>query len=178
MKFELTALACALALTPRADHAVPERLGIEDASVLKTGVGALQDEAAGAVDPRWANRYESIRSGRATLDWLHVQLDQTPGEQTGYMKAEAAAIVPGRKRRLNALAVGLKTLPAKRTIKITGYTDCPGNEACNLRLPWSRAPTVEPYPRPGDVALRSIAPNRLLIMDVADKARLDKVADQ
>jgi outer membrane protein OmpA-like peptidoglycan-associated protein len=156
MKFELTALACGLALTPRADHAVPERLGIKDASVLKTGVGVLQDDAAGEVDPRWINRYASIRSGRATLHWLQVQLDQTPGEQTGYVKADAAAIVPGRKRRLDTLTVGLKTLPAKRTIKATGYTDCPGNEACNLRLPWSRARTVEPYPRPGDVALRSI----------------------
>lgn len=128
MKFELPALACALALTPRADHAAPERLGIEDASVLKTGVGALQNEAAGAVGPRWVNRYASIRSGRAMLDGLQVQLDQTPGEQTGYMKADAAVIVLGRERRLDAPAVGLKTLPAKRTIKITGYTDCPATK--------------------------------------------------
>jgi hypothetical protein len=124
MKLELTALACALALNPCADHAAPERLGMEDASVLKTGVGALQNEAAGALDPRWVNRYASIRNSRVTLDWLQAQLDQTPGEQTGYMKADAAAIVPGRKRRLRALAVGLDTLPAQRTIKITGYTDC------------------------------------------------------
>lgn len=131
MKFELTALACALALTPRADHAAPERLGIEDTSVLKTGVGALQNEAAGAVDPRW----------------------------------------------LDAPAVGLKTLPAKRTIKITGYSDCARNETCNLRLPWSRARTVEPYLRPGDVTLPSIAPNRLLVIELADKVWLDRVAD-
>lgn len=124
MKLELTALACALALNPRADHAASERLGIEDASLLKTGVGALQNEAAGAVDPRWVNRYASIRNSRVTLDWLQARLDQTPGEQTGYIKADAAAIVPGRERRLHAPAVGPDTLPAQRTIKITGYTDC------------------------------------------------------
>ena len=131
MKFELAALACALALTSRAYDAAPERLGIEDASVLKAGVGALQNEAAGAVDLRW----------------------------------------------VDALAIGLKTLPAKRTTKITGYTDCPGNEARELRLPYSRARTVEPYLRPGDVTSPSIAPNRLLVMELADKAWLDRVAD-
>jgi hypothetical protein len=128
MKLELTALACALALNPRADHAAPERLGIEDASLLKTGVGARRNKAAGAVDPRWVNRYASIRNSRVTLDWLQAQLDQTPGEQTGYMKADATAIVPGRKRRLHALAVGRDTLPAQRTFKITGYTDCPATK--------------------------------------------------
>ena len=155
MKFELTALACALALTPP-DHAAPERPRIEDASVLRTGVGVLQNEAAGAVDPRWVNRYASIRNSRVTLDWLRVQLDQTPDEQTGYMKADAAAIVLGRKRRRYAPAVALNMLPAKRTIKITGYTDCPSNEACNLRLPWSRGRTVEPYLRPGDVTCQTL----------------------
>jgi hypothetical protein len=156
MKFELTALAGALALTPRADHTAPQRLVIEDASVLKTGVGALQNEAAGAGAPRWANRYASIRNSRVTLDWLQVQLDPTPDDQTGYMKADAAAIVPGRKRRRYAPAVALNMLPAKRTIKITGYTDCPSNEACNLRLPWSRRRTVEPYLRPGDVTCQTL----------------------
>lgn len=131
MKFELAALACALALTPRADHAAPERLGIEYASVLKAGVGALQNEAAGAVDLRW----------------------------------------------VDALAIDLKTLPAKRTTKITGDTDCPGNEASELRLRRSRAQTVERYLRPADVTLPGIASNRLLVMEPADKAWLDRVAD-
>jgi hypothetical protein len=131
MKFELAALACALALTPRADHAAPERLGIEDASVLKTGVGALQNEAAGAVDARW----------------------------------------------VDALAIGPNTLPVKRTTRITGDTDCPGNDACKLRLLWSPARTVERYLRPADVTVPGIASNRLLVMELADKAWLDRVAD-
>ena len=70
MKFQLTALACALALIGCADHAARERLGIEDASVLKTGIGALQNEAAGAVNPQWVNTYASIKSSRAALDSL------------------------------------------------------------------------------------------------------------
>jgi outer membrane protein OmpA-like peptidoglycan-associated protein len=89
MKFQLTALACALALTGCADHDARERLGIEDASVLKTGIGALQNEAAGAVNPQWVNTYASIKGSRATLDSLQAQLDQTPGEQADYFHAKA-----------------------------------------------------------------------------------------
>ncbi|MFL9963574.1 OmpA family protein [Paraburkholderia sediminicola] len=89
MKFQLTVLACALALVGCADHAARERLGIEDASVLKTGIGALQNEAAGAVNPQWINTYASIQGSRATLNSLQAQLDQTPGEQADYFHAKA-----------------------------------------------------------------------------------------
>src|ERR1700733_12412664 len=89
MKFQLTALACALALLGCADQAARERLGIEDASVLKTGIGAQQNEAAGAVNPQWINTYASIKSSRATLNSLQAQLDQTPGEQADYVHAKA-----------------------------------------------------------------------------------------
>lgn len=89
MKFPLTTLVCALALTGCADHAARERLGIEDASVLKSGIGASQSEAAGAANPQWINTYASIRSSRATLASLQTRLDQAPGEKTEYFHAKA-----------------------------------------------------------------------------------------
>jgi OOP family OmpA-OmpF porin len=89
MKPQLATLACALALTGCADHAARERLGIEDASVLKTGLGAVQDEAAGAANPQWVNTYASIKSSRATLTLLQARLDQLPGDKTDYFHAKA-----------------------------------------------------------------------------------------
>jgi OOP family OmpA-OmpF porin len=89
MKLQLTILACALALSGCANHAARERLGIEDASVLKTGVGASQDEAAGAVDGRWIDTYAPIVSSRTALVSLQRRLDQLPGDKNSYFHAKA-----------------------------------------------------------------------------------------
>ena len=51
MKHQLTMLVCALALTACANHAARDRLGIEDATLLHSGFGVPQDEAAGAPIP-------------------------------------------------------------------------------------------------------------------------------
>ncbi|SIT45786.1 Outer membrane protein/peptidoglycan-associated (Lipo)protein (fragment) [Paraburkholderia ribeironis] len=89
MKLQLATLACALALTGCADHVARERLGIEDASVLKTGFGAIQDEAAGAANPQWVDTYASIKNSRATLALLQARLEQMPGDKTNYFHAKA-----------------------------------------------------------------------------------------
>ncbi|MFM0035281.1 OmpA family protein [Paraburkholderia strydomiana] len=89
MKFPLTALVGALALAGYTDHAARERLGIEEGSVLKTGIGAIQSEAAGAANAQWINIYASIKSRRATLVSLQARLDQTPGGKTDYFHAKA-----------------------------------------------------------------------------------------
>jgi outer membrane protein OmpA-like peptidoglycan-associated protein len=89
MKLQLTILACALALSGCADHAARERLGIEDVTVLKTGVGASQDEAAGAVDKQWISTYAPIISSRTALTSLQQRLDQVPGDKSGYFQAKA-----------------------------------------------------------------------------------------
>jgi outer membrane protein OmpA-like peptidoglycan-associated protein len=89
MNFPLTALMCALPLAGCADHAARERLGIEDASVLQTGVGAIQNEAAGAANPQWLNTYASIKGSRATLASLQTRLDQAHGDKTDYFHAKA-----------------------------------------------------------------------------------------
>jgi outer membrane protein OmpA-like peptidoglycan-associated protein len=89
MKFQLTTLVCALALTGCADHAARERLGIQDASVLKTGIGANQAEAAGAVNSQWVNTYASIGNSRNALASLQKRLDQLPGDKDNYFRAKA-----------------------------------------------------------------------------------------
>jgi OmpA-OmpF porin, OOP family len=89
MKLQLTVLAFALALSGCADHAARERLGIEDATVLKTGVGASQDDAAGAANRQWVDTYASIVSGRTALASLQQRLDQLPGDKNSYFHAKA-----------------------------------------------------------------------------------------
>ncbi|WP_434112834.1 LuxR C-terminal-related transcriptional regulator [Paraburkholderia caffeinilytica] len=64
MKFQLTVLAFALALSGCADHTARERLGIEDATVLAKGIGASQDDAAGAVNRQWIDTYAPIVSDK------------------------------------------------------------------------------------------------------------------
>lgn len=89
MKFQLTLLAFALALSGCADHAARERLGIEDATVLKTGVGTSQDEAAGAANAQWVGAYAPIVSSRTALASLQQRIDQLPGDKSGYFHAKA-----------------------------------------------------------------------------------------
>ncbi|WP_259460601.1 hypothetical protein [Paraburkholderia sp. BL23I1N1] len=89
MKFQLTVLAIALALSCCADHAARERLGIEDATVLKTGIGASQDEAAGAANAQWVGAYAPIVSSGTALVSLQQRLDQLPGDKAGYFQAKA-----------------------------------------------------------------------------------------
>ncbi|CAE6739074.1 OmpA family protein [Paraburkholderia domus] len=89
MKLRVMMLACALALSGCAQHAARERLGIEDATVLKTGVGASQDEAAGAPTSQWVNTYAPITSSRAALTSLQQRLDQLPGDKRSYFHAKA-----------------------------------------------------------------------------------------
>ncbi|RFU48756.1 OmpA family protein [Paraburkholderia sp. DHOC27] len=89
MKFQLTILACALALAGCASQAARDRLGIEDPTVIKTGVGASQDIAAGAVTPQWLSTYAPITSGGEAFASLQQRLDKLPGDKNGYFHAKA-----------------------------------------------------------------------------------------
>lgn len=82
-------LVCALALTGCADHAARERLGIEDPSVLRAGIGATQDEPAGAANSQWVNAYASIANSRTAIASLQERLDRVSGNSNGYFRAKA-----------------------------------------------------------------------------------------
>ncbi|WP_144112894.1 OmpA family protein [Paraburkholderia sp. BCC1886] len=89
MKLQLFALVCALALAGCADHAARARLGIEDATVLKSGIGTSQDEAAGAVNAQWVDTYSSISNSRTAIAALQQRLDRLPADRHGYFQAKA-----------------------------------------------------------------------------------------
>jgi OOP family OmpA-OmpF porin len=89
MKFQLTMLAFALPLSGCADHAARDRLGIEDVTVLKTGIGASQDSAAGAASWQWVSTYAPIVRSRAALASLQWRLDRLPGDKNSYFHAKA-----------------------------------------------------------------------------------------
>ncbi|CAN7747549.1 outer membrane protein OmpA-like peptidoglycan-associated protein [Paraburkholderia terricola] len=89
MKLQLSMLVCALALAGCADHAARERLGITDATVLKTGIGASQDEAAGAANSQWVTTYAPIVSSSAALASLQKRLDEVPADKNSYFHAKA-----------------------------------------------------------------------------------------
>ncbi|HEY1998110.1 OmpA family protein [Paraburkholderia sp.] len=89
MRFQLTMVACALVLTGCASHAARERLGIEDSTVMKTGVGASQDTAAGAVTSQWLSTYAPITNSGEALSALQQRLDTLPGDKNSYFHAKA-----------------------------------------------------------------------------------------
>lgn len=82
-------LVCALTLTGCADRAARERLGIEDISVLRTGIGATQDEPAGAANSQWVNAYAPIANSRTAMASLQERLDRAPGSSNSYFRAKA-----------------------------------------------------------------------------------------
>ncbi|MFB9127310.1 OmpA family protein [Paraburkholderia dipogonis] len=88
MKHQLTVLMCALALTACANHAARDRLGIEDATLLHSGFGVTQDEAAGAANSQWISTYSPVVSSTA-LALLQTRLDRLPGDKNGYFRAKA-----------------------------------------------------------------------------------------
>ena len=89
MKFQLTMLMCAMALSGCAGQAAKDRLGIEDPTVIKTGIGASQDTAAGAVTPQWLSTYAPITSSGEALAALQQRLDKLPADRNAYFRTKA-----------------------------------------------------------------------------------------
>lgn len=89
MIFRLTVVACALALTGCASQANRDLLGIQDPTILKTGIGAPQDLASGAATQQWLSTYASATHGEAALTALQQRLDKLPAEKNQYFRAKA-----------------------------------------------------------------------------------------
>ena len=100
MRFQLTMVACALALTGCASRADRDRLGIEDPTVLKTGLGTAQDTASGAVTPQWLNTYAPVSHGGEALAALQQRLNNLPADKNSYFHTKAQCwIDAGRAQR-------------------------------------------------------------------------------
>jgi OOP family OmpA-OmpF porin len=72
-----------------AGQAARDRLGIQDPTVLKTGVGVTQDAAAGAPTSQWLSTYAPITSGGEALTALQHRLDKLPVDKNSYFRAKA-----------------------------------------------------------------------------------------
>lgn len=97
-----TILALALTLTGCAQHAARDRLGIEDPTLLTTGVGAAQSEAAGAPTSRWIDTYAPIKDREAALASLQRRVDALPGDRTAYFPAKAQCWIDAGRQTLDA----------------------------------------------------------------------------
>jgi outer membrane protein OmpA-like peptidoglycan-associated protein len=69
----------------------------------------------------------------------------------------SAEILPGARRQLDALAKGIRLLPAERAVLIEGHTDATGSQVYNEQLSLRRAQSVRRYL----VAQYGIEPARL-----------------
>lgn len=89
MKFQLTMLTLSIALSGCAGQAARDRLGIDDPTVLKTGIGASQDVAAGAATQKWLSTYAPIANVGDALTALQGRLDKLPVDANPYFRAKA-----------------------------------------------------------------------------------------
>lgn len=80
----------------------------------------------------------------------------------------SAEIEPAARRQLDALAQGIRLLPAERAVRIEGHTDAVGGEDYNERLSQRRALAVQQYL----VSQHGIAAQRLHAVGLGEQAPL------
>ncbi|WP_131799939.1 hypothetical protein [Paraburkholderia ginsengiterrae] len=89
MKIQQMALVRALAFGGCANHAARDRLAFGDATVLQTGLGATQDEAAGAPNSPSVTTYTSVANSHTALTSLQTRCDRLSAEANCYFHAKA-----------------------------------------------------------------------------------------
>jgi outer membrane protein OmpA-like peptidoglycan-associated protein len=106
--------------------AAPETTAVAAASVMKTSAPAATRAPAPV----------SRATGKADASALSLPV------RFGFDSAE---ILPPARAQLDALAQGIKLLPADRGVTIEGHTDAVGTDAYNLELSQARARAVRDY---------------------------------
>ena len=81
---------------------------------------------------------------------------------------DSAEIQPTARRQLDALAEGIRMLPAARAVTIEGHTDAVGAASYNEQLSQRRANSVKRYL----VAMHGIDPTRLRAIGMGQRATL------
>ena len=82
---------------------------------------------------------------------------------------DSADILPAARAQLDALADGIRLLPADKPVVIEGHTDAKGSDEYNERLSQRRAQAVKRYL----VALHGIDPQRLRAVGLGEYRPLD-----
>lgn len=106
----------------------------------------LLDDPVPAAAPAAPSAAISVASAAPTLV-AHVA---TPADTTGLslpvrFAFGSAEIMPAARTQLDAVAAGIKMLPAETVITIEGHTDAVGSDAYNLALSRERALSVRDY---------------------------------
>ena len=81
---------------------------------------------------------------------------------------DSADILPSARAQLDALAAGIRLLPATKTVVIEGHTDAAGSDQYNEQLSLKRAYSVKRYL----VASQGISPERLSAVGMGEAATL------
>src|SRR5207247_1270943 len=81
---------------------------------------------------------------------------------------DSADILPAARPQLDALAAGIRLLPATQAVRIEGHTDAAGADRYNEQLSQKRAYSVKRYL----VAMHGIAPERLHAVGLGEHAPL------
>ena len=116
-------------------------------------------------------RAQSMPAGRApAADAAGTSVAKDPSAlalpvQFGFDSAE---IQPAARRQLDALAEGIRMLPAARAVTIEGHTDAVGAAPYNEQLSQRRANSVKRYL----VAMHGIDPTRLRAIGMGQRATL------
>ena len=113
------------------------------------------------VTPEEVQRILENPAGSATRTRSIRLLPETPGGPEGsatvvekvpsalslpvQFEFDSATILPAARGQLDALAEGIKRLPASRRVIIEGHTDATGTEAYNQQLSQRRAAAVKSY---------------------------------
>lgn len=82
---------------------------------------------------------------------------------------DSADILPAAKAQLDALAEGIRLLPADKSVAIEGHTDAAGSDDYNEKLSQRRAQAVKRYL----VAQHGIEPQRLRAIGMGEYRTLD-----
>jgi outer membrane protein OmpA-like peptidoglycan-associated protein len=154
----------------------------EDVRVFRAGERVDPREVAAILEPAPAGA--KMRTLRLLDDPAPLQmgaaLDKAEGEARPVGRPSALAlliqfdfdsaeIMPAARPQLDALAEGIRLLPANSQVRIEGHTDAAGTDAYNDKLSRRRAEAVKSYL----VALHRIDPARLNAVGFGEHKPLD-----
>jgi OOP family OmpA-OmpF porin len=102
MKNIIFGVACLCALTGCANNAVRDSLGIQDPTVLQTGIGVQQSAQAGAAVESWTELYGRVANPHKALEILQARVDQMDERKSTYFGFKDQCWITAAKSELDA----------------------------------------------------------------------------
>jgi outer membrane protein OmpA-like peptidoglycan-associated protein len=140
-------------------------LGQPSAPAIKMrSIRLLDDSAASAIEPP----LQLATAPQAAAAEAPARLRPSALSLPVQFAFDSAEILPPAKQQLDALAEGIRMLPALQSVVIEGHTDAAGTDFYNAQLSQRRALAVKRYL----VALHGIEPARLRAVGLGEQAPL------